>query len=146
MYINAGLLEDLTTYFQEIESDFYKESLECFKKGDRLYAVPRDISNLVIYYNKEIFQRNKIKMPLKIKNIFELRELAKKVTTKDNFGINYEDNPLFWLYYLASNGGGIISDNLKDIIVNKPQSIEALNLYSDMINKDNLIRLSFLSK
>ena len=137
MYINAGLLEDLTSYFSEIESDFYKEALECFKKDDRLYAVPRDISNLVIYYNKEIFQRNKIKMPLNIKNIFELRKLAKKVTTKDNFGINYEDNPIFWLYYLASNGGGIISDDLSKIIVNNKKSIEAFNLYSDMINKDN---------
>lgn len=136
MYVNAGLLENLAPYFENIQSEFYNEALNCFYKEDKLYAVPRDISNLVIYYNKDIFKAQNVKMPAKIKDIFELKQLAKNVTTKNNFGINFEENPLFWLYYLASNGGGIISDNGKEIIVNNQKSIEALNLYSDMINKD----------
>ena len=66
-----------------------------------------------------------------------MRKLSKKVTSENNFGINFEDNPLFWLYYAASNGGGIISDEKKEIIVNSPKTVEALNLYADMINKDH---------
>ncbi len=139
MYINAGLLEDLTQYFNNIEEEFYEEALNCFKKEGKIYALPRDISNLVIYYNKDIFKQKNVKMPSKIKNIFELRELAKKVSDTKNFGINFEENPIFWLYYLSSNGGGIISDDIKKIIIDKPESIEALNLYSDMINKDRTI-------
>lgn len=136
MYVNAGLLEELNPYFSNISEGFYKEALECFQQNGKLYAIPRDISNLVIYYNKDIFHKQKVKMPQKINDIFELKKLAKDVTSKSNFGINFEDESLYWLYYLSSNGGGIISDDKKKLIINKQQSIEALNLYSDMINKD----------
>lgn len=139
MYINAGLLENLSNYFDNLDNEFYKEALDCFRFNEKIFAIPRDISTLVIYYNKDIFKKLNIKMPEKINNIFELRELSKKVTTKNNFGINYEENPLFWVYYLASNGGGIISDDLKEIIINNEKSIQALNLYADMINKDHTI-------
>lgn len=136
MYINASLLEDLTPYFSDIKDNFYKEALNCFIQDNKIYAIPRDISNLVIYYNKDIFSKLNLKMPEKIKDINELKELAKKVTTKENWGINFEKKSLYWLYYLSSNGGGIISDDVKKIIIDKKESIEALNLYADMINKD----------
>ena len=139
MYINAGLLEDLTPYFYNIENEFFPEAVNCFKKDNKIYAVPRDISNLVIYYNKEIFQKQNIKIPQKIKDINELRKLAKKLTSKENFGINFEENSLFWLYYLSSNNGGVISDDGKNIIIGEKESIEALNLYADMINQDKSI-------
>ena len=137
MYVNAGLLQDLSSYFNE--ENFYSQSLDCFKFNGKLYAIPRDISNLVIYYNKDIFKSLNVKMPSKIKDIFELRQIAKNVTSKSNYGINYEENPLFWLYYLASNGGGVLGDDKKTIIINDEKSIEALNLYADMINKDKSI-------
>ena len=51
MYIKAGLLEDLRLYIDE--KSFYKEALDCFSYENGIYAVPRDISTLVIYYNKD---------------------------------------------------------------------------------------------
>ncbi|MCD7780572.1 MAG: sugar ABC transporter substrate-binding protein, partial [Candidatus Gastranaerophilales bacterium] len=135
MYIKAGLLEDLTNYFPDIDSVFFKEALNCFKYKNKLYAIPRDISNLVIYYNKNIFDEQNITPPSKIHDIYELASLARKLTNKNHFGINYEEDVLFWLYYLASNGGGVISDDGKEIIITNKNSYEALNLYSDLINK-----------
>ena len=139
MYINAGILEDLSPYFADKAERFYDEALNCFKKNGHLYAVPRDISNLVIYYNKDIFKKRGINMPDKIKDIFELRRLAEQVSSKDNFGINYEENPLIWLYYLSSNKGGAVSDDGKTVIIGRPESLEALNLYAGMINNDKTI-------
>lgn len=131
LYIKAGLLEDLSKYFSNADSDYYSESLNCFRKDGNLYAIPRDISNLVLYYNKDILN----KQNLKINSIQELIKVSVMTTTKDNWGINYEEDPLFWVYYLASNGGGVLSDDKKSVIINKKESIEALNLYSDLINK-----------
>jgi multiple sugar transport system substrate-binding protein len=133
MYINANLLEDLTPYFDE--KIFFNEALNCFKNNNKLYAIPRDISNLVIYYNKDIFKKQNVQPLNKIKSLEDLKNLAEKLTTKENFGINYEEDPLFYLYYLASNGGGFLSDDKKSIIINSEKSLEALNLYSDFINK-----------
>jgi len=137
MYIHAGLLEDLTPYFPDLEKRFYSEALSCFKKDNRLYAVPRDISNLVIYYNKDILKKSGIKIPKKIKDIYELKKLAAKLTNQEHFGINSEDNPMYWLYYAASNGGGILSDDGKRLLINSPKTIEALDLYAQMINIDH---------
>ncbi|MBQ9246381.1 sugar ABC transporter substrate-binding protein [bacterium] len=135
LYINAGLLEDLSSEFPEIENIFFNQAINCFKENEKLYAIPRDLSNLVIYYNKDILKESKIVLPKKINDIYELRDILLKLTNENHFGINYEDNSLYWLYYLASNGGGVIADDKKSIIINKTQSINAINLYSDFINK-----------
>lgn len=139
LYIKANLLEDLTTYFPNTNNEYYEEAINCFKNGNGLYAIPRDISNLVLYYNKSIFNEHNIKFPDEIKSIQELKELAQKVTTKGSWGINYEEDTLFWVYYLASNGGGILSDDKKALLINNKESIEALNLYSDFINKYHIV-------
>lgn len=138
LYIEAGLLEDLSTYFPEANDIFNNEALNCFQKNKGLYAIPRDISNLVLYYNKDIFKDKNIKLPNKIENLNHLKEIAQKIKNNEVWGINYEDDPLFWLYYLASNGGGAISDDKNQIIINKKESLNALDFYSDIINKHNI--------
>lgn len=133
MYIDAGLLEDLTQYFNI--DDFLPESIKIFSQDNKLYAIPRDISNLVLYCNKDIFKQKKLKLPDNLKNINELKELALKLTDNKHWGINYESDPLFWLYYLASNSTGAISDDKKSIIINNEKSINTLNLYRDFLYK-----------
>ncbi len=145
MYIDAGLLENLTPYFENEEKYFYPEAINCFKYKDtksefnsdenKLYAIPRDISNIVIFINKDIFKKHGIAPKIELNNIYELKELAQKLTTKSYWGINTEEDPLFWLNFLAANGGGVLSDKADKLIITDTKSIEALNLYSDFVNK-----------
>ena len=139
LYIQARLLADLSEYFENSEETFFKEALDCFKNEAALYAIPRDISNLVLYYNKDILKKTKVKLPEKISTIDELKDITQRLTTNNNWGINFEDNPLFWIYYLAANGGGVISDDKKSVIINSKESLYALNLYSDMVNKYHIM-------
>ena len=135
MYIKAGLLEDLSEDFKDEINSYYPEAISCFKDNGKLYAIPRDISAPVIYVNKDILKSHGIYNIKKLNNVSELKELAQKVTTKKYFGINTEEEPIFLLSFLASNGGGLLSDNAKKVIINSNKSIEALNLYSDFSNK-----------
>lgn len=137
MYIKAGLLEDLSKYTDE--NTFYSEALNCFKYKNGIYAIPRDISTLVLYYNKDIFDSRKIDIQKEIIDLKSLTNTLEKIKNDKYFGINFEEDTLFWSYYLASNGGGIISDDKKEIIITKKESIEALKLYSDMINKKHIM-------
>ena len=139
LYIEAGLLEDLNEYFPNAENTFNNEAINCFKKEEKLYAIPRDISNLVLYYNNDIFKNKNIKIPEKINNLKQLKELSLEIKKTNIWALNYEEDPLFWLYYLAANGGGVISDNKYELIINKEESLSALNFYSDLINKYHLI-------
>lgn len=138
LYIDADLLENLSPYFPEVKDTFNNEALNCFKKNNEIYAIPRDISNLVLYYNKDLFKKKNINIPNKIQNLNQLKEILLKAKNKNTWGINYEEDPIFWLYYLVSNGGGAISDDKTQIIINKEESLNALSYYSDIINKYNI--------
>ncbi|MGN0015327.1 MAG: ABC transporter substrate-binding protein [Candidatus Gastranaerophilaceae bacterium] len=132
LYIKANLFEDLSGQINEDE--YFKSSIDCFKYNDKLYAVPRDVSNLVLYVNK-----NLIKSPGQIKTLQDLKKAAKKVSKNGIFGLNYEKNPLFWLSYLEYFNGGILTDDGKNIILNSKESLKGLSFYADMINIDNSI-------
>ena len=51
IYANAGVLEDLTNDFDF--SKFYPQTVKALSWKGKIYAVPRDVSNLVIFYNKD---------------------------------------------------------------------------------------------
>ena len=58
VYANAGMLEDLTPYYNNFEYDkFYDKSIKTLSWQNKNYAVPRDVSNLVIFIIK-IFSKN----------------------------------------------------------------------------------------
>lgn len=53
-------------------------------------------------------------------------------------GISFETSNLFYLPYLMSEGGGILSEDLKTVIIDKPQSQKGLQFYADLRNKYNV--------
>ena len=125
IYANAGLLEEL-----EIPTGYYKQAIDAFTYQDKLYAIPRDVSNLVIFYNKDLFNKKNVKYPDCDWNFNKFLETVKKLTDDNTFGINFEEEPMFYLPYLMSNGGGILPEEIA-----KKESKDALNFYSDLRNK-----------
>lgn len=130
VYANAGLLEPL-----QAGTNFYSKALEALSWGNTLYAVPRDVSNLVIYYNKNIFDDKKIAYPKNEWTFNEFLDTAKKLTGDGIFGISFEEDTLFYLPYLMSEGGGILSDDLSRLIINDEASQKGLQFYADLRKK-----------
>ena len=125
VYANAGLLEELS-----VNGTFYPQALEALSWKGKLYAIPRDVSNLVIYYNKDLFDKKNIPYPKNDWTLDNFLETAKKLTDKNTFGISFEEDPLFYLPYLMSNGGGILPDE-----ISKPESQNAITFYADLRKK-----------
>lgn len=125
IYANAGLLEELNT-----DDNFYPQSLNALSWQGKLYAIPRDVSNLVIYYNKDMFLKKHIPYPKQNWTFDDFLQTSKKLTDKNTFGISFEEDPLFYLPYLMSNGGGFLPEE-----INKAESQEAINFYADLRNK-----------
>ena len=124
------------------QKDFFPKALNAFNYKGKLYAIPRDVSNLVIYYNKDIFDKYKVPYPSQGWTMEDFINTCKKLTKDlnndgkpDIFGISFREEPLFWLPYLWSNGGGLISPDLSRIILDKPESINSIQMYSDLRNK-----------
>ena len=140
IYINSGLLEDLTPYFEEDINNgtFYQSSIDSFSSDGKLYAIPRDISDMVFFVNKDIFKKNNVSVPDKFNSIDEFYDILDKIKTDENFAVNIEPMSIYWINFLALNGGGIISDDLKHIILTENNSVEAFQRYSDLSSKFHL--------
>lgn len=127
IYANAGMLEELDL---DNKSDFYPQAVESLSWQGKNYAIPRDISNLVIYYNKDMFDKKKIPYPNKNWTFNDFLQTAIKLTDKDTFGVSFEENPYYYIPYLLSCGGDILPDK-----INTQESQYALNFYADLRNK-----------
>lgn len=88
--IYASKLLDLSDW-QNLD-DFYPESIKSMSYENKILAIPRDISNLVLY-------RNKTLIPTKPQN---LEELINVISKSKNFGISYERNVYFMMPYILT--------------------------------------------
>lgn len=115
IYANAGVLEDLTPYEQDFEYDkFYPKSLNALSWENKIYAIPRDISTLVVFYNKNIFDKYNIPYPKTGWSFDNFLETAQKLThLPEIFGISFDEDPLFYLPYLTAFNTTHF-DNFKD--------------------------------
>lgn len=131
-YIKAGLLCDLSGYVNK--NDYFDKALQGFIFEDKIYAVPRDVSNLVIYYNKDLFKQYDVPFPDKNWTMSDFLAAAKKLTRNDLKGIGYETDMIFVLPYLFSNGGAILSEDGKTLEIDKKETLEALDNFSALAN------------
>jgi len=133
VYANAGILEPVG---ENVNQEIYDENiLKSLSWGGVLYAIPRDVSNLVIFYNKDLFDRFGVAYPDKIRNFDEFLVTAQKLTRDGIFGISFEEESLFFLPYLMSEGGGILSDDLSKVIIDDKKSKAGLMYYSNLRKK-----------
>lgn len=131
-YCKAGAFVNLNPYLLK-RTDFYPNALNAFTYNGCIWAVPRDISNLVIYYNKDLFDKNKIPYPASNWTMAEFLAKAQVLTTQDSWGFGFEKDALFWLPFLWSNNGGIFGDD-ECIMFDSLESRESLKFYSDLKN------------
>ncbi len=137
LYANAGMLENLNQYKNELKTtEFYPKAIESLTWENNNYAIPRDISNLVIYYNKSIFDNKKIPYPQKGWNYEQFLTTAKKLTDAPNiFGISFEEEPLFYMPYLTNYGIDYVP-NFED-----EKTKIALQKYADLRFKEKIAPL-----
>lgn len=130
IYANAGVLEDLSTYKNEFEyNKFFPIAIDTLSYQKKMYAIPRDVSTLVVFYNKDIFDKYNVRYPNKNWTINDLLTTSQKLTHAPSiFGISFEEEPLFYLPYLNYFGAKNLSENT-------PQIQEGLNFYSNLRNK-----------
>ncbi|BDG34299.1 MULTISPECIES: ABC transporter substrate-binding protein [Anoxybacillaceae] len=137
-FVAKGLLMDLTDRVEkEINKDeFLPNVLELGQVNGKQYALIRDASAFQMGYNKDLFDKAGVPYPKDDWTWEDFLEAAKKLTKVENgkivqFGIeNFYTNEL-----LVENGGGFVSPDGKKVIIDSPESIEAIQFGRDLIHK-----------
>lgn len=138
LYANAGVLEDLTGYGEFEYDKYFPKSLEAMKFKGKIYALPRDVSNLVFFYNRDLFKKQGVSYPTKNWTLEDLLNKAQKLTTKETFGISFEEKPLYYLPYMLYYGGWGVNDTanyFKEDVLDKPENKKGLEFYADLRRK-----------
>jgi multiple sugar transport system substrate-binding protein len=120
-FANAGALEPLGAYMEKSklikESDFYPEAINPYKWKSQLMCIPQNISSLMIYYNKDIFDQAGVSYPAPDWTWDDFLSTAQALTkdldkdgTTDQFGIGIEASLIRIAPFVWQAGGDIVDD------------------------------------
>lgn len=125
----AQELTDLSKIINKAE--FFEKGLEALTIDGKLLAAPRDISNLVVYYNKDYVKT-------KPKNFNEFYSEIKKTTQKGRFGISFERDIFYaepFMLTLGNDKGLEFYKNLEGLYAPKPSDVGSSTLAQMFLDK-----------
>jgi len=122
-------------------SGFNQTALEAFQYDGKQFGIPNSFSNVVLIYNKDLFDKAGVSYPPGDWTWTEMSEAAKKIRaiSADTYGLY---RPLsFHEFYkgVKQNGGSLLSEDGKNFTVNLPQNVETLEIMSDWVTGSNVM-------
>ena len=148
-YASKGVLLDLMPLVKADPtfklSDFYDAPLKELQQDGKLWGLPRDISTLVMYYNKDLFKAKGLKDPADEakagnwtwdtfrKDSIALTDPANKV-----YGFSFSDWWGLWGWFAYSGGGGFFNSDRTQCAFNSDGSQKGLQFMADLFLKDKV--------
>jgi multiple sugar transport system substrate-binding protein len=127
------LSEQLTTDTELHSETFFPASLQALTYHNALYAIPRDVSNLVIYYNQDLFDKDGVPYPRQDWTYEDMVASAKRLTHgEQQFGIGFSPFPLYWLPYIWSEGGDVMDAAMQRSTLLSEPTRRGLQRYHDL--------------
>ncbi|MDI7247483.1 MAG: sugar ABC transporter substrate-binding protein [Bacillota bacterium] len=140
-------LDTFLTKEPEVKADIYPQLLSAFQADGHQYALPKDFTTVVVYYNEDMFRDAGLKMPNEYAREGQwtwdtLLKVAKALTKDvdgdgkvDQFGVAPETWGGFWNFWVWQAGGREFNDAITESTINSPQAREGLQFLSDLWNK-----------
>jgi len=136
---NGWILDLSDKFTEEDRADFLPGPVESNTYEDKVYGVPWFTDAGMLYYRKDLLDKNGIKEAPKTWD--ELKDAAKQVTeaegTKYGFvfqGSQYEGGVVNGLEYINSYGGRVLDENdASKVVIDSPESSEGLSIAASMI-------------
>jgi multiple sugar transport system substrate-binding protein len=127
--------------------DVYPQTLLAYKTPDGYYGLPRDFQTIVLFYNKDMFDKAGVSYPTANWTWEDLRAAAKKLTLpadasgKKQYGFIFDqwDMEVGWSEAIWAYGGDIISQDHKKTLVGEPAARQAWQLLHDMVFVDKSV-------
>ncbi len=126
-------------------TDYYDAPIKELEQGGKLWGLPRDISTLVMYYNKDLFKAKGLEDPADLAangqwNWDAFRKAAIALTDQSTkqygFSMSNEWGP--WGWFVMSGGGSLYSGDRTACNLTDPGSIKGLQFMADLFLKDKV--------
>jgi multiple sugar transport system substrate-binding protein len=146
VYADNGMLMPLESQANQTTGlkGFFPNALQALTWKQHLYAVPRDVSDVVVYINRDLLKRANVPMPLASWTMADYGRLAQRLTavnhqdpSQSQFGTSfYEAPPLFWLPFVWSAGGQAWQGNACQL--SQPSALVGLGFYTGLRNTQHV--------
>ncbi len=139
-YANNGTLHNLDDLIEANQVDlstYNQQALEAFSIDGSQYGLVESFSNVVLYYNKELFDNAGVAYPDASWTWEDELAAAQKLTDAEA-GIFGTYAPIqFWEFYktIAQNDGAIFNEDKSEVVINSPENVETLQWMIDKIEK-----------
>lgn len=146
-FADKGMLLPLGKYLDEdpeiSREDFFEVSLKILTYKKTLYALPKDVNPLLLYYNKKLFDEAGVSYPDETWTWEDIYRASKKITRDTNgdgktdiFGGGFD---VGYYYTLAlMKGKDIFNKDRTRCTLNDPEIIEALE-FADRFRQEGLV-------
>lgn len=125
-YATNGSLAEL----KDVDASAYKKSLlAAFSRDGKQYGLPESFSNVVLFYNKTMFDKAGVATPTGDWNWKDEQAAAEKLTDKDKKTFSDYQPITFHEFYkaLAQSGGKFLSEDGKQATFDSPEGLAAGN-------------------
>lgn len=137
-FASLGYLMALDMYMtDDYKKNFLAAPLKYNYYDNHFWGVPQVTDCLAMMYNKKIFKDSNLEVP---KTFDELVATGKKLTNSanDKYGFFYRGDPYWFLPFLWSAGGGMVSES-GEIKINSDDSVKALEYLIDLRTKEKIL-------
>jgi len=139
-YASEDVLLDVGGLMGEA-SGFNQTALKAFQYEGKQFGIPNSFSNVVLIYNKDLFDKAGTEYPTDDWTWTEMLEAAKKIRalSQDTYGL-YRPVSFHEFYKgVKQNGGSLLSEDGKKFTVNLPQNVETLEIMSGWVKDSNVM-------
>jgi multiple sugar transport system permease protein len=145
--LNKGILLDLKPFVDSLRLDldaYFPNVLSIFAKGEKLYALPKDFTPIVMYYNQTLFDRAGLGYPQNDWTWDEFLRLSQQLTKDfdgdnivDQYGTVFTNYFYLWQPWVWMAGGDIFDANGNSAVgyFDSPATARALQFLIDLRTK-----------
>lgn len=147
-----GGLEPLQPYLEEsgvISADsFYPNTIDSFIWDDQLWCIPQNISSLVVYYNRDLFDAAGVPYPSDDWTRDEFLETARLLTLDtdgdgaiDQYGLGTSASVFRLAPFIWQDGGQLVDDpdNPTTLILDQEPQLSSLQWFIDLQLKEGVV-------
>ena len=148
-YAPKGVVLDLKPLADADKSfnvaNFYDAPMKELEQGGKLWGLPRDISTLVMYYNKDMFKAKGLEDPADLAakgqwnwDAFQKAAIALTDPAKKQYGFSMSNWWGLWGWFVNSGGGSLFNADRTACNLTDPGSIKGLQFMADLFLKDKV--------
>jgi multiple sugar transport system permease protein len=148
VYAGKNTLLNLDPYIKASRfdtSDFFPQLLNGFRYQGHLYGLPKDFTTDVVYYNKDLFDRDHVPYPKAGWTWDDMRDSAKRLTHDfdrdgriDQFGLQYLGGTAHSYSWFRQAGARLFTPDGSKFAMNSPEGLRALQFLHDLDYKDHV--------